>query len=66
MHIYQLKEELAAVKCLAALNNHHQLLMVLRGADAVNARNARHYDDIVALQQGARRPQAELVYLLVD
>ena len=59
-------DELALVDALALLEREGHRRIGLDRADAVDARHRRHDDDVVALEQRARRAVAHAVDLLVD
>ena len=63
---HQIGDELALVDALALLEGERHRRIGLDRADAVDARHRRHDDDVVALEQGARRAVAHAVDLLVD
>ena len=63
---HEIGDELALVDAIALLEREGHGRVGLDRADAVDARHRRHDDDVVALEQGARRAVAHAVDLLVD
>ena len=63
---HQIGDELALVDALALLEGERHGRIGLDRTDAVDARHRRHDDDVVALEQSARRAVAHAVDLLVD
>ena len=62
----QLAKQLVALDLLAHLEPDHAVDVLLRSAKAVNARNARHHDDVAPRQQTVRGRVPQPLDLVVD
>ena len=66
LNLYQLMQNTLAVNRLAKAQRKHHIIIFLRCAQAVNAGNTRHDDNVPAFEQRTRRTMAQLINLIVN
>ena len=66
LDIHELQQHLVAVDDVAQPEPHHHLAVVFRRAQAVDARDARHHDHVLAADQGAGAGEPQPLDLVVD